>query len=156
MCVCVCVCVFRAALLVIFLECVWQKRSDTHKTEAAWDSPNPLMMLNDTYQWRNTHMHAHDAHTHTHTLSNPSRSSSTLPTVELQTGDNQVSPQVLGDWGVHKHFCCSFVLLPAVKQQGAPVEPTQASWCVGSPLGAPSLSLCGGRHTHTHTPSLGY
>lgn len=89
------------------------------KNKAAWDSSNPLMMFNDTYQWWDTHTQLHP--------SNPSRSSSTLPTVELQTGDNQVSPQVLGDWGVHKHSWCSSVLLPAVIQQGAPVELTQAS-----------------------------
>lgn len=51
-----------------------------------------------------------------------------------------------GIGGVHKHPCCFSVLLPAVKQQGAPVEPTQAC----PPLGSPSPCLHGGRHTHIY------
>lgn len=118
-------------------------KTDLHtQLKAAWDSSNPLMMCNDTYHWWSTH-----THNRRRTFQTPPGAAAPCRLWNYTQAIIRSACTSSGIGGVHKHPCCFSVLLPAVKQRGAPVEPTQAC----PPLGSPSPCLQGGRHTQTNT-----
>lgn len=123
------------------------KKSLPHKTRAAWDYSNPLMMFNDTHHWKHIHQHKH-----TPFIQPPPSPLGAAAPPQLWNYTQVIIRSAcssLGTGGIHKHSCrCSFCLTSCGKKgERAPVEPAQA---LGRPwVHHPRVCLCEEGDTHT-------